>query len=460
MNYKELFAKIKSMGYREVVSYLNENTVDKPEGIDEMLLAVATACYSTDIRKDYKTLLSKIGGEPVKQALKRVSKRNYNAGTGEKNLLADLLELEKIDGFNTPVFSKYVGLVGLSIKAAGNYFREHGTDEEISYFLLNELYLGSDPQHIHLTLGHKTSTRLAQLIWNAVPKLAPYITNLTCVTDGKVDPGFDTMDMSKLAYLTIEADTDKFPVFVLGVPSLKELIITNKATEVPSGISKLVNLEKLSLYMPIAEIPEEIFTLKNLKSLSFGNTQITVIPEAIGQLENLSYFGLHNNPELKELPESVFTLPNLSDYLKEDLRVTFAPSNQYQKLYNEMGFYIRDFENIPEVKEILEKYKLGEEPNFFPELFMAACKCYYDDEHGRSLGTLFNEVGKHSPENLKGVNIALKSFRYIDETTTSEDYDKMRKKLLSHEWFDTEKFIGLCQIMVVDVYEKYPFAKW
>jgi hypothetical protein len=460
MNYKELFAKIKSDGYREVVSHLNENTVHKPEGIDEMLLAVATTCYSTGIRKDYKTLLSKIGGEPVKQALKRVSKRDYNAGTGEKNLLADLLELEKIEGFNAPVFSKYVGLVAWNLKAAGNYFTEHGTDEEISYFLLNELYVNSDPQNIQLTLGHKISPRLAQLIWNAVPKLAPFITNLTCVTDGKVDPGFDVMDMPKLEYLTIEADTDKFPVFVLGVPSLKELIITNKANKVPSGISKLVNLEKLSLYMPITEIPEEIFTLKNLKSLSFGNTQITVISEAIGQLENLTYFGLYNNPGLKALPESVFTLPNLSDYYKEDFKAIFSPVNEYQKLYNEMGYYIRDFDTIPEVKELLEKYKLGEEPNFFPELFMAACKCYYDDEHGRSLGTLFNEVGKHSPEKLKGVNIALKSFRYIDETTTSDDYDKMRKKLVPYEWFDVEKFIALCQIMVADVYEKYPFAKW
>lgn len=460
MDYKEIFDKTEARQYQVVHDYLIENADNKPEGIDEMLLAVGTACYSADVRKNFKALLTKMGGEPVKAALKLISKRDYNAGTGKKNLLADLPGLEKVDGFNAPVFAKYVAIVAMSLNEGRDYFLEHGTDAEIKYYLVNELYDRNDKSSLDMFIGQMLSPRVAQLMWDVVPELAPLIRRITCRTDGKLSFGFESIDMPQIYHITLDADIDEFPSFLFGWPSLKEITITCNAKVLPKGISNLVNLEGLGLYMPIAEIPEEVFTLKALQSFGVGNTALTEIPEAIGQLENLTYLSIYNSPGVKTLPESVFALPKLSDSYKEDFRAEYMPSNEYQKVYNEMNFYIRDFEDIPIVKELLEKYKAGEEPNFFPELLMAASKCYYDDEHGRALVNLYKDVEKDAPEKLKEVNKALKSFKYVDETTTPEDYEKMRKKLQPFEWFDTEKFIGLCELMAAKVYEEYPFAKW
>jgi Leucine-rich repeat (LRR) protein len=462
MDYKEIFAKIKSFGSDSVHDYLKKNPGQKPGGIDEMLLAIATTDITASTRKNFKTLISKIGGEPTKKALEVVTKRNYTNDSGSKNLLADLHELEKIEGFNTPQFAKYLHVKWSSLTGGREYFLEKATNDEIKYFLLNELYVNDEPENVRLYVGDKVSDRVAKIIWEILPEMAHRVRSFTCRTDGKVDVAFDSIDMPNIYDIKIGGDFDKFPSFVFDQPSLHKLNIRTNLSVFPEGVGKLTNLKELIINMPVTALPDDIFSLTEITGFYLYNTRLTAVPEAIGNFVKLKNIGLsiEDNPEMRTIPESLFALPNLPEVYKRDIRADFMPANEYEALYNSVEFLIREFKGLPLVAELIAKYKAGEEPNYFAELAMAVSKCYYEDEHGRSLGTYYSWVDKAAPEKLKEVNKALKSFKYIDELTTPEDYDKMRKKLQPFEWFDTEKFIALCELMVADIYEKYPFEKW
>ncbi|MEL1244823.1 hypothetical protein AAEO56_11165 [Flavobacterium sp. DGU11] len=462
MDYKEIFSHIRGFGAGKIYDFLAANPTQKPEGVDEMLLAVVTTLYSKDLKKNFKVLLGKIGGEPVKQALKVVSKRDYSNYSAMKNLAIDLPELEKIEGFNTLQFAKYLSMTSHTVRDMREYFLEKATDEEIKYYLLNELYDINEHDIVRLYIGDDLSERVAQLVWDVVPQMASSVRSLTCRTKGKVSFGFDSIDMPHIYDIKIGGEFDEFPMFVFDQLSLQKLNIRTSLSVFPEGVGKLTNLKELIINMPVTELPGDIFSLTEITWFSLYNTRLTAVPEAIGNFVKLKNIGLsiEDNPEMKTIPESLFALPNLPKIYKDDIKAEFMPDNEYEMLYNAIEFFMREFKNIPDVKDILAKYKAGEEPNYYPELAIACTKCYYEDEHGRSLGTYYSYIDDNAPEKLKAVNKTLKPFKYIDDTTTPEDYEKMRKKLQPFEWFDTEKFISLCELMVADIYEKYPFEKW
>lgn len=462
MDYKEIYSHIRGFGGKKVYDFLKENPTQKPEGIDEMLLAKVTTLYDKDLKKNFKALLGKICDEPVKQALKIVSRRDYDNYSAMKNLAIDLPELEKIEGFNVPKFAKYLSGLSHGARDIRKYFFEKATDEEIRYYLINEIYEANGEDTIRLYIGDDLSERVAQLIWDVVPEIAPSLVSINCRTKGKVKFNFETLNLPKIYEIKIGGEFNIFPSFVFDQPSLRKLNIKANVSVFPEGIGKLADLEDLVINMPVTELPEDIFSLTQLTGLYIYNTKLAALPEAIGKLEKLKNIGLSikDNPELKTIPESLFALPELPQVYKDDIKAEFMPDNEYEILYNAIEYFMREFEDIPVVKDATEKYKANEEPHYFAELAMAVTKCYYEDEHGRSLGTYYNYIDDNAPQKLKEVNKALKSFKYIDDTTTQEDYDKMRKKLQPFEWFDTEKFITFCKLMAADIYEKYPFEKW
>ena len=58
------------------------------------------------------------------------------------------------------------------------------------------------------------------------------------------------------------------------------------------------------------EIPEQLGDYKNLMALHFEGI-LKSLPKSIGQLENLQFLSIPNNPNLKTIPEEVALLPNL-----------------------------------------------------------------------------------------------------------------------------------------------------
>ncbi len=88
-----------------------------------------------------------------------------------------------------------------------------------------------------------------------------------------------------------------------------------KLATLPSGISKLTNLE--SLYIgnnQLKELPGEIFQLKLLVRLDAPGNQVQFIPSEIENLTNLQILNLNNN-QILIVPKQIGNLKNLTDLL-------------------------------------------------------------------------------------------------------------------------------------------------
>jgi Leucine-rich repeat (LRR) protein len=82
---------------------------------------------------------------------------------------------------------------------------------------------------------------------------------------------------------------------------------------IPNSIGNLQNLSSLSLSdNQLSSLPESFGELKNLSYLYLYNNQLSSLPESFGELKNLSDLYLYNN-QLSSLPESFGELKNLSD---------------------------------------------------------------------------------------------------------------------------------------------------
>jgi internalin A len=82
-------------------------------------------------------------------------------------------------------------------------------------------------------------------------------------------------------------------------------------TQIPDAIGQLTNLTMLDLSEnQITQIPEALGQLANLTSLSLYSNQITQIPEGIGKLANLTMLYLSSN-QITQIPEALGQLANL-----------------------------------------------------------------------------------------------------------------------------------------------------
>ncbi|MBD2123254.1 COR domain-containing protein [Trichocoleus sp. FACHB-262] len=96
----------------------------------------------------------------------------------------------------------------------------------------------------------------------------------------------------------------------------------NQLTQVPEAIGQLTNLSALHLSNnQLTQVPEAIGQLTNLSALYLARNQLTQVPEAIGQLTNLTELRLWGN-QITEIPNWLEELPNLN---KLDLRQNPLP---------------------------------------------------------------------------------------------------------------------------------------
>jgi Leucine-rich repeat (LRR) protein len=91
--------------------------------------------------------------------------------------------------------------------------------------------------------------------------------------------------------------------------NLKQLLISNTSTEgisikIPKSIGKFINLEAILFQNIISSVPDEIGNLKNLNFLSLpNNPKLKRLPESLGNCENLSLVNLQGTPA--PLPQSL-----------------------------------------------------------------------------------------------------------------------------------------------------------
>ena len=96
---------------------------------------------------------------------------------------------------------------------------------------------------------------------------------------------------------------------VLEKSKLKQMLISNTSSEpmtlkLPNSIGEFVNLEAILLQNIVTSIPDQIGNLKNLNFLSLpNNPKLKTLPESLGNCENLSLINLQGTPA--PLPQSL-----------------------------------------------------------------------------------------------------------------------------------------------------------
>lgn len=170
-----------------------------------------------------------------------------------------------------------------------------------------------------------------------------FFDNLTCLPDSMEK-------MTQLEYFLIEqSKINIFPPVLLKLTSLKELYLCNEPLEsIPSEISALHNLEKLSLSGFFPTLPDSIGTLKKLKTLYIMSCgQFISVPDSMAELtnlESLSLFctGLTHMPYcIKKLPIKEMHADNSMLFEYDPMRgdfpnleiITTDTQNRYLSLY-------------------------------------------------------------------------------------------------------------------------------
>ncbi|XP_073124752.1 plant intracellular Ras-group-related LRR protein 7 [Henckelia pumila] len=139
-------------------------------------------------------------------------------------------------------------------------------------------------------------------------------------------------EISKLINLQrlILADNliERLPMNLGKLQSLKVMTLDgNKVTTLPDELGQLVKLERLSISGNLLiQLPETIGSLRNLVLLNVSNNKIKFLPESIGSCYSLEEFQANEN-SIEELPASVCNLVNLKSLCLDNNDVKQIPPN-------------------------------------------------------------------------------------------------------------------------------------
>ncbi|MEB3311468.1 MAG: leucine-rich repeat domain-containing protein [Snowella sp.] len=125
----------------------------------------------------------------------------------------------------------------------------------------------------------------------------------------------------------------------------------NQISVIPDSIAELENLTELDLgHNQISVISDSIAELKNLITLYLWDNQISKIPNAIMELEKLEELGLNSN-QINEIPNTIAKLTNLKELYLSDNQISEIP-NEIAELKKLKTLDLRD-NQIREIPEII-----------------------------------------------------------------------------------------------------------
>ncbi|RAL49965.1 unnamed protein product [Cuscuta campestris] len=120
-----------------------------------------------------------------------------------------------------------------------------------------------------------------------------------------------------------------FPGEVLDLErSVRTLDLThNKIVEIPVGISKLVNLQRLIFADNLIEcLPVNLGILQSMKVLMLDKNRMTALPDELGQLVKLEFLSVSEN-SLVNLPDTIGSLRNLVLLNVSSNKLTLLPES-------------------------------------------------------------------------------------------------------------------------------------
>jgi hypothetical protein len=108
--------------------------------------------------------------------------------------------------------------------------------------------------------------------------------------------------------------------------------------------TEFLNIDNLSTDNISINLPPSISRFKGLKALVINNMMIKSVPESIGDLKQLTFLMLTNNPELDRLPDSIANLTCLEFFSTEgsDPNI-YIPEKLQEHMYESNGITMVDF---------------------------------------------------------------------------------------------------------------------
>ncbi|NWI04360.1 LRC40 protein, partial [Tichodroma muraria] len=127
---------------------------------------------------------------------------------------------------------------------------------------------------------------------------------------GAADRWWEQTDLTKLILASNKLQSLSEDVQLL--PALSVLDVhDNQLTSLPSALGQLENLQKLDVsHNKLRSLPEELLRLPRLRSLLLQHNELSQLPEGLGQLLSLEELDVSNN-QLTAIPTSFALLVNL-----------------------------------------------------------------------------------------------------------------------------------------------------
>lgn len=124
---------------------------------------------------------------------------------------------------------------------------------------------------------------------------------------------------------SIELCVHALPAAIGQCRQIEELVLYFSGTagqplELPDELFDLSQLRVLTITGSyLKDLPPAIGRLTSLTELSFNETSFPVLPDTIGELQNLEFLNLSGNPSLQNLPDSLSKLTKLNTLMLEEL---------------------------------------------------------------------------------------------------------------------------------------------
>ncbi|GER40168.1 leucine-rich repeat family protein [Striga asiatica] len=205
----------------------------------------------------------------------------------------------------------------------------------------------------------------------------------------------------------------RFPDEVLDLErSVRTVDFThNKLVDIPTEISKLINLQRLILAdNHIERLPMNLGKLQSLKVLTLDGNRVSTLPGEVGQLVKLERLSISRNL-LQDLPDTIGSLRNLVILNVSNNKIKFLPES---------------------IGSCFSLEEIQADDNFIEELPSSVCNLV----HLKSLSSNNNNMKQIPPNLLKDCkslqNISLHgnpiSMDYFEKMEGFQDFEGRRRR--------------------------------
>lgn len=240
----------------------------------------------------------------------------YDARLLHSNLAFPLLKRLKEAGDKSAAKKYYDELLD-------RYF--HG-NEKTRIFLEEEGYFKDIPKDVQLRILNFEEHNCIKTLEQTIGKKIPFFSR-SHLLKAKIDS--DSHKIEEL-YLNNQNKLKVLPTCLSKLSNLKKLSLnTHYLIHLPKWISELEKLEDLILSdskNEMESIPLELFRSSKLKKLDLWNNNLRFIPSSLGNIITLEYLNIGNNP-LDELPDSIGRLFNLKFLSLEKVPIEKLPES-------------------------------------------------------------------------------------------------------------------------------------